>query len=252
MTVPLAKVKSLCSDPEVNLVKASRRPVIGNLSVAQTRRSIDRAKKYVDKWRDQGRSQSRAHSNKVGFPDKGTRTQTKIQIFEEALAKFQERLDKLEASGAESQPETRTTRPKPARTAGHRSSRAEVRKQLSEKEEKLNRKKGTSKKKASAKKKTSPKKSAKSAAAKKAAKRRSAKTTKKVRSAVEKQLAAGESPDRVGTPTASTGLNVTKRKQRKANTAAKQARVAESGLTSRTRGHVSARTKRSSGRRDSR
>lgn len=40
-------------------------------------------------------------------------------------------------------------------------------------------------------------------------------------------------------------------KQTKVTTRAKKARVAASGLTSRIRGHVSARTKRSQGKRDS-
>src|SRR5690606_32018147 len=142
------------------------------------------------------------------------------------------------------------TKPKPARNATHRSSRADVRKQLGEKEEKLNQKKAAPKKKTASKKKTAKKASPKSAAAQKAAKRKQANTASKVKSAVEKQLAAGGSTAEGGSHTASTGLNPTKKKQRKAKTAAKQARIAESGLTTRTRGHVSARTKRSAGRRD--
>jgi hypothetical protein len=211
----------------------------------------------VDKWRDQGRSQSRARSNEVGFPDKDTRTQTKIEIFEDALTNFQDHLSKLEASGAEPAPKARKTKPKPARAAGHRSTRADVRKQLSEKEENLNRKKASTKKtapkkKTASKKKAAPKSSAKSAAAKKAAQRKSAKIASKVKSAVQKQLAGGAAVANAGSPTPSSGLNPTKKKQRQAKTAAKQSRIAESGLTTRTRGHVSARTKRSAGRRDSR
>jgi len=252
MTVPLAKVKSLCSDPEVNLVKASRRPELGKLTVAQTRRNIDRAKKYVDKWRDLKRGQSRARSDEVGFPDLDTRSKTKVEIFEDAMKSFEEHLAKLEAAGAEPAPKARKTQPKPARNATHRSSRAEVRQQLAEKEEKLNQKKAAPKKKSAPKKKAAPKASAKSEFAKKAAKRKQAKTAGKVKSAVEKQLGAGASTEVSGTPTGSVGLNPTKKNQRKAQTAAKQARITESGLTTRTRGHVSARTKRSAGRRDGR
>lgn len=249
MTVALAKVRSLCSDPEVNLVKASRRPELGTLTVAKTRQNIDRAKKHVDKWRDKGRDQSRAKSDKAGFPDQDTRTQTKTEIFEDALKNFEEHLAKLEAAGAEPAPKARKTQSKPARNATHRSSRAEVRQELAGKEEKLNQKKTASKKKSAPKKKAATKASPKSAAAKKAAKRKQAKTASKVKSAVEKQLGAGGATDVSGSPTGSIGLNPTKKNQRKAKTAAKQARIAESGLTTRTRGHVSARTKRSAGRR---
>ncbi len=132
MTVPLAKVKALCTESETNLVQASRRPQVSRLTVAQAKRHRDRAKKLADKWRDLAIKQARTQSSQKGYAEKVKRTEMKQQIFEETLAKFDEQLAKLEAAGAEQAPATKG-KPKSVRASEHRSQRAATRKELSKK-----------------------------------------------------------------------------------------------------------------------
>src|SRR5262245_9383167 len=60
MAFSLAQARSLCNASELALARASTRNEIGRYSVVQIRQKLDRARKLLDKWRDQSRGQRRA------------------------------------------------------------------------------------------------------------------------------------------------------------------------------------------------
>ena len=129
MTIPVSKVRSLCTSAEVALVRASRKGELGHLSYAQVKRLAVRARALLEKWQDLGRHQSRARSLKVGFGDVGPKTRLKEQIFREALTRFEERLAKLDVAAASPAHQARP-KTKKVRNAGHRSARAAIRKDI--------------------------------------------------------------------------------------------------------------------------
>jgi hypothetical protein len=249
----MSQVKALCTQSESALVQASRKPELEKLSPARVKQLAARARKLFDKWQGQGRSQARARSRQVGSPDVDTRTQQKALIFKEALTQFESRLERLQAADAVAAGKAPSAKPKKARAAEHRAPRARVRAKLAETAAALNvapRVADTaSREETTAGSSVSPDASA----------------------TAGKEAAAGKSPDpTVGRPFVAP-LPVTERKpqrtapvsrsaakkvghstarQRGAATAAKQSRVARSGLTSRVRGHVSARGRRAQARRD--
>jgi hypothetical protein len=264
MTIRMSEVKSLCDRNEIALVEASRKPQLEELSAGQLRQQAVRARKLVDKWRDLSRSQSRAHGRQVGVSKDESRSTRKEEIFAEALASFEARLAMVAPVGAA---KTTPGQPKQVRSQGHRASRAETRKVLRKEKISQNRK-GAAPAAAAA----SVAKGAKSAAAAPA----TASKAKKSAATAKQPAAAGAAkpsaaPKRkVGrkhatAPAALVPSLVSKQskqlsprgvvstspaKQRAAVTAAKQVRIAKSGLTTRTRGHVSARGRRAQKRRD--
>lgn len=251
MPVPAAKVKEVCSIQEADLVRSSRRPELGKLSPAQVKQRAARARKLYDKWLALSREQSRAKSKKTGFGDSQANTKLKVEIFGDALKSFDGALAKMDP---QSTPKKKA-KTKKTRSAGHRAARAEVRAKLrsevdsekgsSKASVKKKAKKKVAKKKQPKKKKGTAKKSA-SKTPKKVTKKKSASSTKKsTKKSVKKSSPASK-------PTSNPGLTVNKKKRRKATTAAKKARIARSGLTSRVAGHVSARGKRAQAARDSR
>jgi hypothetical protein len=130
MTVPAAKVASLCTAPESALVRASRRPELNQLTVSQLKKLVVRARKLFDKWQEQGRTQARAKSQQLGAGTIAERTELKTQIFADAVKSFEVRLAQLEAdaSAAAAKP-----KPKAKKKAGtHRAERANVRKSLAD------------------------------------------------------------------------------------------------------------------------
>lgn len=127
MTVPAAKVRSLCTGAEVALVRASRKPELEQLSQAAAKRLALRARKLFDKWQDLSRGQSRARARQLGAGAVDENTALKAQIFRDALTSFETKLAKCEASlasGAKKpRPKTKTDR-----AVEHRASRAAIRK----------------------------------------------------------------------------------------------------------------------------
>lgn len=124
MAVPASRVRSICTESEAELVRASRRPELALLQPSELKRKASRARKLFDKWRGLAHKQSRAVGGK---PDN---TLLKAQVFEEALRAFEGRLSKLDT------PKKRTddlpARPnKHQRNATARRSRAKVRKKIS-------------------------------------------------------------------------------------------------------------------------
>ncbi|MBX3412533.1 MAG: hypothetical protein KF708_07585 [Pirellulales bacterium] len=252
----MSRVQTLCSESELAVVQASRRPRLGQLTLAQAKSFTQRARKLFEKWRDQERTQSRTQARKVGSPDTKTRTHDKVQIFQDALASLETRLAQLTETGKGSQPKASRAPSKKARAQGHRASRAEVRAELAEKELVL---KATKKSKQPAK--IKPAAKAKPAPAAKtkgtAAPRKSKSAARGAEQAVSVPAQKTPAPRQRRAP--QPALSGIQKKladgqihQQAATVAAKQRRVAKSGLTSRVRGHVSARGRRAQGKRDSR
>jgi hypothetical protein len=249
MAIRMSEVKSLCTPNEVALVEASRKPRLEALSAGQLRQQAVRARKLADKWRDLSRSQSRAHGRTVGVSKEESRSTRKEEIFTEAVASFEARLAKVAPEGAA---KTTPGKPKQVRAQGHRASRAETRKLLRKEKIAQNRQGAapasaakTAKKPASAP--AAARKAKKSpAAAKSAPKRKVGRKHATAPAALVPPLASKQSKQLSPRGLVSTSPA----KQRAAVTATKQARIAKSGLTTRMRGHVSARGRRVQKRRD--
>ena len=137
MTIPASKVRAVCTSTEVDLVRASRKGELEQLSAVQVKRLAVRARKQLEKWQDLGRDQSRVRSRKVGFGDTSENTRSKEEIFRETLTRFEARLAKIDPAQAHTakKPSFKT---KNERTAKHRSKRASVRKELTATERLLN------------------------------------------------------------------------------------------------------------------
>jgi hypothetical protein len=238
MAVSLAKFKEIANSSETELVRDSRKPAINNLTATELKHKASRARKLYDKWLDLSRSQARARSEKIGFGENKANTQLKVDAFAEALQNFEAKLDK---EGIPKPTKKKVTKTKKTRNIGHRGKRSEVREELSAIQESL--KEPTRK----AKKKTATKK----AATKKAPPRGEAPTEGLAAKKAAKKKTAKKTPPK-SAPVGNTGLGLNKGKARQAKAAAKKGQVDRSGLTSRVRGHVSARGRRAQGRRDSR
>lgn len=245
-TLPLAKAKQLCNASELQLVQASRQPELGRLSHSQLKSKVARARKLRDKWRDVYEKQRReAQQQQSARGRKGeTRSRQKAELFSDVLDRLETRLKTIDESDAGTgKRKTRTT--KTDRAQSHRKNRAQTRKQLGQKRATLQSRKSSDST-------DTPESQPTEKSAGKAVK-------KKPASNVAKQQApqATKQSKRKRARTKSvllSGLPAADPKSKKhrsaAKTAAKQDRIKISGLTTRTRGHVSARGKRSQARRD--
>jgi hypothetical protein len=255
MTIPAAKVKSLCTDSEVALVRASRKPELEKLPPARVKQLADRARKLATKWQQLEREQSRNRSRKAGFGESDANTRLKAEIFRDAQSGFEAQLARLEKSPAPVKGAARTT--KKDRSAEHRATRAAIRKGMTAAEDLMNlasAKPKAGKAKVAAKTKPAtepakPKAAAKASAAKAPA---PASPAKKSRPSVAAPIPGSELPS---IPPASIHAkrapSTTKAKQREATAAALQSRLVRSGKTTRARGFLISKTKRAQGRRDS-
>jgi hypothetical protein len=240
MAVSLAKFKEIATAAEIELVKASR--ALKELTTAEAKQLTSRARKHYDKWLDLSRAQARELGKKVGFGEIKANTEMKLQAFAEALEKFEAHLVKM--GSAPTAKKKVASKTKQTRNAGHRAARSAIRGELSATQESL---------------KEPARKTAKKKAVKKAAAKKETSKKAEVKPPVVDETATAEAapkkkvPKRghpATPPTANRGLTLDKGKNRKASTAAKQSRLDRSGVTSRVQGHVSARGKRSQGRRD--
>jgi hypothetical protein len=143
MPVPAAKVRSLCTQSETELVRASRKPELAELSPAEVKRLALRARKLFDKWQGLGRGQSRVRTRQVGLGTADANTELKVQIFRDALTSFEARLAELDGpthSPAQKSPAKKPAgKPKAVRAVKHRAARAAVRKALTAVEDSLKR-----------------------------------------------------------------------------------------------------------------
>jgi hypothetical protein len=234
MTIPVSKVRAICTSSEVALVRASRKGELEVLSAAQVKQLAVRARKLLEKWQDLGRDQSRARSRKVGFGDASANTRLKEQIFREALAQFNARLARFESAEAESAKKSKASK-KVDWNAEHRASRSAIRKELSA-TKKVLRAEASLRKRAQAVKPVPE--SAQSAGS---APLPPQKAAPKARS-LPRAVPTAKRPTSTAIPQA--GLH------RKVVGAAKKARLVSSGKTTRMLGHIGARGKRAQARRD--
>jgi hypothetical protein len=257
MAFSLSQAKSICTASELSLAKASTRNEIGRFSVVQIRQKVDRARKLLDKWRDQSHSQRRAakstpHSRQA---DASSRSAEKAELFGEVVARFEARLATLEAKGPKGNPAPKRL-PKRARSATHRADRADIRAELKDERAAMG-----------GRKKPKPAKPTKS--------KPPAAPAMTIDEAFETQdgSTATERPPKPSIPAPKTGkgkrahaglgmtaiesarefqgLRVTKGKQLRAETAAKQNRLQRSGIV-RIQKNASALNKRRQAKRDAR
>jgi hypothetical protein len=245
-SLTLADAKQLCTANELRLVTSSMGNRLESFDSAGLKKNIVEARKLRDKWRDQATTQRRETQRAQGSrtSDKNARSDQKAQLFDEALTRFTDRLALVEASPELAGTPPKTVKPAPTkrqRSQEHRESRADVRDALREKKQMLNESKATP---AAAKK--APKKTAKKPAPNAAESAQAAPKKKKAarKTAPPKQPITSIKP--------SSAPPVSPKQNRSAKTAAKQARLQKSGVTSRTRGHVSAQTRKNQSKRDSR
>ncbi|MBX9790998.1 MAG: hypothetical protein K2Y37_18925 [Pirellulales bacterium] len=249
MTIPAAKVKSLCTSAEIELVRASRKPQLDELSPAELKRLAARARKLHDKWRDTKRSQARHKSRVAGLGKPADNTKLKAQIFREALESFEDRLQKLTSSNsaksaakpAAKSPAKSKPKTKAKRAVDHRHRRAAVRKGLAVVKDLFN--EGAGNAPLSTMKPTAAEPAAVAPALPPSGGESTAAPPAKARS-VRKPAAVKMSAPRAA--------RVNSAEQLQAVTAAKQARVVRSGRTTRMLGHTQARGKRNQARRDAR
>ncbi|MBX3364749.1 MAG: hypothetical protein KF866_08300 [Phycisphaeraceae bacterium] len=133
MAVSISRAKTLCTAPEFALVSASSATAVKAMSADRLRDKIARARKLRDKYRDLAERQRRESRGKQSPRGKrpsqsNEATQTKQQIFAEAMERFQTALTRLE--GASASPNAKATTPaKPKaskKRAKRRSARAET------------------------------------------------------------------------------------------------------------------------------
>lgn len=104
MSVNLRSARALCTAAEYGLVVASGGDGLRALSEARLKLKIVRARTLRDKYRDLLRRQRlaarRSPNAKAGRGDAGARTESKAALFEQILARFVARLEKLQDAAA--------------------------------------------------------------------------------------------------------------------------------------------------------
>jgi hypothetical protein len=201
MQINYQHAKALCTASEFSLLEETKPKNLTGLTEGELKRKAAQARKLSDKWRDQARS--KGHST----DGSAARSQQKHELFQEALVRFEARLQRVSSS---------TGAAKKATTKQAVAKKAPAKK--------------VSAKKAPAKKAPAKKASAKKAPAKKAPAKKASATKAARRGAPPNPLAAQANQKGITT----------------------QRRMETSGLTSRIRGHVSARGRRSQAARSAR
>ena len=268
-TVNFVQARKICTPEELRVVEATRRETLTQWGVADLKKQITLARRLRNKWRDLSTSQRRRSqaAQNARVTDENRRSQQKAELFDEVLGRLEKQLAHLAAAPKDApvKQSAASNPPKQARAAEHRSQRAEVRKKLEEKRVRLTKAKRPASRGKNAPTDASPDVSAADQPAVQTPDKPARAPAKKASSAAKKQPArkkpAGTSPASkpLGgkTPPAQAqpnlGAAASKGTQQvRVKAAAKKARVQASGLTTRTRGHVSARGKRSQSRRDAR
>ncbi|HBO45050.1 MAG TPA: hypothetical protein DD670_14195 [Planctomycetaceae bacterium] len=283
MAISIAKARSLCDEAELELVMESAPKRLATLSAARLNQTAELARKLRDKWLDQSRGQRRTKQTTQQTRDiaANARSEEKAQLFAEVLERFEKQLRKVEAAGAVGGKAKRQSPSRKARTAEHREKRAATREALQSQQEAIALEQAarqapagespagespageslTSAKPAGrqpAKKQVVRKKSAEKARIeKKSAENRSTKKQTTKKKAAVKASKAFVARKKKATAAAgildddATKPADVKKKTLRAKTVAKQDRLAQGGAV-RIQHHISARARRSQGRRDSR
>ena len=258
--IDLAQAREFATASELKVIEAATEPSLAKMSGSDLKKHVAQARKLRDKWNDLATRQRREAQKSQGSraTDDAGRSRAKADLFGEVLTRFETRLEQTAGSQDASAAPKKKRVTKKHRVAAHQEERAAVRKALSETAEDINRARASRKSAAagSAKKKAAKKAAAKKpatvkkAAAKKAATAKKKSTKKPVSAPDATGKAPGKkAPTKKRPPKFAPSGGISGR-QPGAKASAKQTRVDVSGLTNRTRGHVSARTKRDQGRRD--
>ncbi len=239
MSIHYPSAKRLTNAAEFKLVEETKKPALRAMSLSDLSTRIDRARKLEDKWRQTAVKQERV-LKKGGKPGEHERTLAKRALFAEVREIFEERL--AFAKQLESAPTAKKKAgARKAAAAKAPATEAPVKKKAAAKKQAT--------KKAPAKKAVAKKAVAKKAAAKKAAAKKAvAKKKVAAKKAAAKKTAAPKG--RAATAAAMRELTKSNRARQKARITSH--RVTQSGLNTRTRGHVSARGRRSQSARDRR
>jgi hypothetical protein len=252
MAISMSRAKALCNANEISLVRASTRTELAKLSPAQIKQKITRARSLRDKWNDQAHSQRRTTQSvqRARQTEDNARSVEKAELFSEVLTRFETQLGKLEAKGTPAGKAKKKLAPR-ARSAKHRSERAEVRGNL--KNDKLTMKNAAKKK--SAKPKTVkpavervlvfPEPTGDQTSETSKEQRTAEQPTRKKFKPISSHLTALQAARELQ------GFHVSKGQQLQANTIAKQARLRASGIV-RVQKSTSAANKRRQAKRDSR
>jgi hypothetical protein len=287
-TINFVQARKICTPDELQIVEATRRETLTDLGVADLKKHITLARRLRNKWRDLATSQRRRSqaAQNARVTQENQRSQQKAELFDEVLNRLEKQLAGLadKAQAAPSKKPANSKTPKQVRATEHRAQRAEVRKKLEEKRDRMTKAKTaasreavsadpasstpaadqtpavpsgdqpaqTPEKKAVKAGKKAAKKAAKPTAAKpaKAAKKKPARRKPAAKPSISAMPASKTSPAAAKPDLGTASPKASKQVRVKA--AAKKARVQASGMTTRIRGHVSARGKRSQSRRDSR
>jgi hypothetical protein len=268
-TINYAQARKICSPEELQIVEATRRDALAKLGAAELKKHVTLARRLRNKWRDLSDRQRRRTQSEQNarVTEENKRSQQKAELFGEVLTRLENQQTSLAAAAKGPQPKQPAAGKvtKQVRSAGHRSQRAEVRKKLENKRVLL-----TSAQAPAAEPVVTPEPPAAAPEAAPSAAKAAGKTAKapakkapkaakpvapKAKRTAKKKPAGQASVSKATPPVAqpTTGATSPKdTKQVRVKAVAKKARIQASGLTTRTRGHVSARGKRSQSRRDSR
>ncbi len=245
------RLRSLCTAAERKLLEMSEKSGLSKVAHAEVQALLARAREARDKWRGLVGQQTRVVKRAPkAVAEANARSRAKADLFDGAVKRFEAHLKTLaSAVTAAAQSATkaladRVKKPKRARVAGNRASRAGLRAELSRQVATLNR---VVVKPAAAK--------AKSVVAAISA-TKAAPSPAKVSAAPVAGKAAAKSKKRKVAPAkaaaAAQAIRFDVAKQRSARTAAKNSRLKMEGLATRRGSHVMAAGKRAQARRDKR
>jgi hypothetical protein len=101
MPVTRAQAKEICTKPEYELVEASFRPAVTEMTPARLRSKIERARKLQDKNRQQAEKQNRETKDREPGRQRSAnlRTERKAKLFAETRERFEKRLAEVESKG---------------------------------------------------------------------------------------------------------------------------------------------------------
>jgi hypothetical protein len=107
MRIDYPKAKKLCSPTEFELLEEAKPKNLTSFSAAELRKRISRSRKLSDKWRDQARSQGNSTDGSAA------RSQEKHVLFQEAVERFEARLDRVTAPPPAKKAATKASPPMP-------------------------------------------------------------------------------------------------------------------------------------------
>jgi hypothetical protein len=255
---PVDSAKSLCSAAELKIVNASLEPALTALTGDELKRLTGLARELRNKWRGETTGQQRKTQRKQGTraTQGQDRSRQKAELFGDVLDRFQNRLNEQASSAGLEQPRPTSAKriTSAERSAKHRLARANTRQTLEVNRQDMVKSRRLAESSAP----VAPVPAPEPALGKldTGTNKKAARPSKKARKKnIAPQQSAGPK-SRAETSAAKPRAEKVSRSRLQpslpATTAAKSARIKTSGLTSRTRGHVSARGRRSQARRDGR